>query len=169
MIATFDLELESDVSATIQPALHAVVGAEEEYQSMIWQVHDANRRVVAEGVGREGAGRLDEGSYTVRLHVRHDDADLLERISEMPLIVDMEMRNINLSCYQSPADLGVSRYGRRDLAVGDAYPSTSPPRSATTCPSGSARATCCSVRSPTAIRTPTSSAAAIDPEATRSS
>lgn len=53
--------------------------------------------------------KLEKGDYTLKIHVRHEKKDLLDRLTEMPFLVSHKLSNpINLDVYasQSQAIIG---------------------------------------------------------------
>lgn len=55
--------------------------------------------------------KLEKGDYIVRQHVRHDRKDLLEKLSDMPMLLSQKLAtSINLDVYTSPSN---ATYGKK--------------------------------------------------------
>jgi len=53
--------------------------------------------------------KLEKGDYTLKMHIRHEKKDLLERLTDMPLLLSQKLSTpINLDIYanQSQAIIG---------------------------------------------------------------
>lgn len=50
---------------------------------------DSNKQLLCSGDAfcNKYSCKLEKGSYVIRLHVRHEKVDLLEKLNEMPLTV----------------------------------------------------------------------------------
>lgn len=56
--------------------------------------------------------KLDKGDYTVKMHVRHERRELLEKIVEMPIQLVQKLQNqINLDVYSSQHQATI--YGKK--------------------------------------------------------
>lgn len=60
---------------------------ESEFESQLWMIFDSNKQFMAAGDAfpSKYVAKLDKGDYTLRLHVRHDKKDLLEKFQVCPL------------------------------------------------------------------------------------
>jgi tripeptidyl-peptidase-2 len=108
---------------SFRPVFSRSPHAEEEFESMLWTVRDENGRIVDVGAGAEGDPvELPEGTVEVLLHVRHEDADLLEEIAALGLHAERELEKpVKLAVHASPegALQGGDAFGRRDLRAGE--------------------------------------------------
>ncbi|KAH8285044.1 hypothetical protein KR054_004277 [Drosophila jambulina] len=69
---------------------------ESEFESQMWMLHDANKALVATGDARSHNfyTKLEKGDYTIRLQVRHEKRDLLEKISEANMVASYKLANM---------------------------------------------------------------------------
>ena len=121
LILTYDLAIDADATVMISPVLTTTPEAWDEWESMIWQVFDEHKQRIAAGADPDSVD-LTKGSYTVFLHVRNDDPEKLEAISDVPLAVEFDLDSpVTLGCYADPDDAvaGEGRFGTRRLARGE--------------------------------------------------
>ncbi|EDW08466.2 tripeptidyl-peptidase 2 [Drosophila mojavensis] len=77
---------------------------EAEFESQMWMLFDVNKTLLATGDAHSHTffTKLEKGEYTVRLQVRHEKRELLEKISEANLIAVYKLANmISLDFYDS--------------------------------------------------------------------
>ncbi|XP_052840735.1 LOW QUALITY PROTEIN: tripeptidyl-peptidase 2 [Drosophila gunungcola] len=69
---------------------------EAEFESQMWMLFDANKALVATGDAHSHTffTKLEKGDYTVRLQVRHEKRELLEKISEANLVAAFKLTNM---------------------------------------------------------------------------
>ncbi|XP_064541466.1 tripeptidyl-peptidase 2 [Drosophila montana] len=69
---------------------------EAEFESQMWMLFDVNKTLVATGDAHSHTffTKLEKGEYTVRLQVRHEKRELLEKISEANLIAAYKLANM---------------------------------------------------------------------------
>jgi tripeptidyl-peptidase-2 len=90
MVLTYEFELEDDAKVRPRPSLPEENESFESWESMLWQLYDEGKRVVANGPRGSDADNvsLDKGKYTLRFHVRHSDEALLRKLKRMPVWLD---------------------------------------------------------------------------------
>ncbi|XP_070069765.1 tripeptidyl-peptidase 2 isoform X1 [Drosophila takahashii] len=77
---------------------------EAEFESQMWMLYDANKALVATGDAHSQTffTKLEKGDYTVRLQVRHEKRELLEKISEANLVAAFKLTNaLTLDFYEN--------------------------------------------------------------------
>lgn len=97
--------------------------------SGLWSIEDENGRRWGFDDTLPGGGsaytRLDAGTYSLRLRLRHPDRSVLEALQETPIRLDMRLKDpMNVSFYSDPEDRLMNKNEIRDLRVSDGEPST---------------------------------------------
>ena len=59
-----------------------------EFEAQMYSIFDSNKQLLATGDIYPAATALPKGTYTVRVLVRHDRAELLVKLKAHPLLVD---------------------------------------------------------------------------------
>lgn len=101
---------------------------ESEYESQMWMIYDTNKQLVACGdayPSKYTIQKLEKGDYTLKMHVRHEKKDLLERLTDMPLLLSQKLCNpINLDVYasQSQAIIGGKKMVAASIPPGHILP-----------------------------------------------
>ncbi|KAH8299436.1 hypothetical protein KR044_001463 [Drosophila immigrans] len=89
-----------NVSKAAEVALYAPIFNdllyESEFESQMWMLFDVNKSLVATGDAHSHTffTKLEKGEYTVRLQVRHEKRELLEKISEANLIAAYKLSSM---------------------------------------------------------------------------
>ena len=83
---------------------------ENEYQSVYWNVHEtASKMLVFSGdafpIHYKYTASLEKGDYTVRLFVRHEKIEMLERLKELSLHVRNSITGVTQDIYTSHVGL----------------------------------------------------------------
>jgi tripeptidyl-peptidase-2 len=76
-----------------------------EFAAPTWMIHDDARRlvVVEDCMGEPGAIPLGKGAYTLRLQLRHERPDWLEKAATLPLVLDQPLAgDIALPVFADP-------------------------------------------------------------------
>jgi len=69
--------------------------------------------------------KLEKGDYTLKMHIRHEKKDLLERLTDMPLLLSQKLSTpINLDIYanQSQAIIGGKKMVAASIPPGHILP-----------------------------------------------
>ncbi|XP_030373113.1 tripeptidyl-peptidase 2 [Scaptodrosophila lebanonensis] len=77
---------------------------EAEFESQMWMLFDVNKALVATGDAHSHTfyTKLEKGDYTVRLQVRHEKRDILEKISDANMVAAFKLPNaLNIDFYDS--------------------------------------------------------------------
>lgn len=89
--------------ALYTPLLHTVL-YESEFESQLWMLFDANKKMVACGdaYSQKNYFKLEKGDYTVKLQIRHEKRDSLEKMNEATMLANFKLTNgISLDVYKS--------------------------------------------------------------------
>lgn len=101
-LLTYSLNVTKAMEVAIYAPIFNSVLYESEYESQLWMIFDANKHMVACGDANSHKfyTKLDKGEYCIRLQIRHEKRDLLEKISEANMIALFKLPNsINLDVY----------------------------------------------------------------------
>ncbi|EDW32157.1 GL10584 [Drosophila persimilis] len=97
-----------NVAKAAEVSLHAPIFNdslyESEFESQMWMLYDGNKALVATGDAHSQNffTKLEKGEYTIRLQVRHEKRDLLEKISDANLVASFKLVNfLNLDFYEN--------------------------------------------------------------------
>ncbi|RDD39583.1 Tripeptidyl-peptidase 2 [Trichoplax sp. H2] len=74
------------------------------YESQLWMIFDKNKQHIASGDAfpHQYKVKLDKGDYILKLQVRHDKRDLLERLKNIPVLLEHKLANsVSLDVYSS--------------------------------------------------------------------
>lgn len=77
---------------------------ESEYEAQLWMIFDSNKRHLVSGDAYPSmyTTKLEKGDYTIRMHVRHEKRELLEKLSELTFHVEQKLANaLTLDVYPS--------------------------------------------------------------------
>uniref|UniRef100_A0A336M1F3 Tripeptidyl-peptidase 2 n=1 Tax=Culicoides sonorensis TaxID=179676 RepID=A0A336M1F3_CULSO len=103
-ILNYSLHLaKSQEVAFYVPLLYNVL-YESEFESQLWMVFDTNKQMIACGdaYSQSNYVKLEKGDYTIRLQVRHEKKDYLEKVSEATMLVNYKLANtLSLDVYKS--------------------------------------------------------------------
>lgn len=103
-LLTYNLNLSKPQEVAFSLPLLTKVLYESEYESQFWMCFDSNKKMVASGDAYSGNNftKLSKGDYVIRLQVRHEKKDLLEKINEAILLATFKLSTpINLDIYPS--------------------------------------------------------------------
>nr|CAH0110775.1 unnamed protein product [Daphnia galeata] len=66
---------------------------ESEFESQLWMIFDSNKQFISAGDAYpcNYTAKLEKGDYTLRLHVRHEKKDLLEKIQDMSVLIGQKL------------------------------------------------------------------------------
>lgn len=101
-ILQYNLHLSKQQEISIYVPLLSSLLYECEYESQLWMLFDINKMMIASGdaYSHSNAIKVDKGDYVLRLQIRHEKKDLLEKISEATVIVSIKLQNpISMDIY----------------------------------------------------------------------
>ena len=106
----FELQLSYSftISKTAETSLNlsmlSEVLYESQLESQLWMLYDNNKRLITCGDAypSKWSSKLEKGDYTVKVNVRHEKKDLVEKFSETPLLVSSKLSSpLTLDIYSS--------------------------------------------------------------------
>lgn len=103
-VLTYNLHLTKQQELSIHCPFLSSVLYESKFDSQMWMVFDANKQMAASGDAFSGSNyfKLEKGDYVVRMQVRHEKKDCLEKVNEVTLLVNYKLSNsISLDIYRS--------------------------------------------------------------------
>ncbi|XP_073993244.1 tripeptidyl-peptidase II isoform X1 [Rhodnius prolixus] len=77
---------------------------ESELESQLWMLYDSNKQLLACGDAypTKYSTKLEKGDYVIKLQVRHEKRDILEKFMDMPMLIKQKLaNNISLDIYGS--------------------------------------------------------------------
>lgn len=99
---TFSLSKSSEAHATC--GLFGELLYECEYESQLWMIFDSNKQYITAGdaYSSRHVYKLDKGEYTIKMHVRHERRELLEKIVDLPIQLVQKLQNsLSLDVYNN--------------------------------------------------------------------
>ena len=63
-----------------------------EFEGQMSMLHDANKRLIKVSDIYPEFTDLKKGDYIIRLHLRHDDAALLDKMKDVPVVVERKLK-----------------------------------------------------------------------------
>lgn len=103
-LLTYNLHLSKAQEVAFSVPLVTNVLYESEFDSQLWMCFDANKMLVACGdaYSANNFTKLNTGDYVIRLQVRHEKKDLLEKVNEATLLATFKLANsFSLDMYTS--------------------------------------------------------------------
>nr|NP_001286377.1 Tripeptidyl-peptidase II, isoform E [Drosophila melanogaster]AHN56175.1 Tripeptidyl-peptidase II, isoform E [Drosophila melanogaster] len=103
-LLAFNLNVAKAADVSIYAPIFNDLLYEAEFESQMWMLFDANKALVATGDAHSHTSftKLDKGEYTIRLQVRHEKRDLLEKISEANLVASFKLTSpLTLDFYEN--------------------------------------------------------------------
>ncbi|GJY09672.1 tripeptidyl-peptidase 2 isoform X2 [Tanacetum coccineum] len=74
------------------------------FESQFYMISDSNKRVYAMGDVYPDYAKLPKGDYTLQLHLRHEDVQILEKLKQLVVFIErkLEKEAVQLSFYTQP-------------------------------------------------------------------
>ncbi|KAJ8975804.1 hypothetical protein NQ317_013735 [Molorchus minor] len=104
LVLVYNFVLSKQCEVTPNLALLSDMLYESEYESQFWFLYDSNKQLMGCGDAYPSKYciKLEKGEYTVRLQIRHDRKDYLEKVNEAPLLLNQKLsNNIPMDVYLS--------------------------------------------------------------------
>ncbi|XP_055535925.1 tripeptidyl-peptidase 2 [Wyeomyia smithii] len=94
-VLTYNLHLNKSQEVAFYAPLFSSVLYESEFESQFWMIYDANKMMVGCGdaYSSDSYLKLEKGDYIIRLQIRHDKKDLLEKASEATILANIKLAN----------------------------------------------------------------------------
>lgn len=103
-VLTYNLHLSKQQELSIHCPFLSSVLYESKFDSQMWMIFDTNKMMMASGDAFSGTNffKLEKGDYVIRMQVRHEKKDVLEKVNETTLLVSYKLSNsISLDIYRS--------------------------------------------------------------------
>lgn len=103
-VLTYTLHLNKSQEIAFYAPLFSTVLYESEFESQFWMVFDSNKMMIGCGdaYSNDSYLKLEKGDYTVRLQIRHEKKELLEKISETNMLANIKLANtLSVDIYKS--------------------------------------------------------------------
>ena len=76
-----------------------------EFEGQMSMLHDTNKRLIKVSDIYPDYADLKKGDYVIRLQLRHDDAVLLDKMKEMPVVVERKLKEaVSVPVYATNRD-----------------------------------------------------------------
>ncbi len=120
LVLEYGFKLDEKSKVTPRPALSEVQEYEETWQGQIYMIFDSVKRWIATGTSDPKPVTLDKGDYVIRYFTRLDNRDELEKLKDMPLLLDRALEKpVSLRVLSDPDDVfGDGRFASRVLLPG---------------------------------------------------
>jgi tripeptidyl-peptidase-2 len=95
------------------------------YESQLWMIFNANRKLVGKGDFRPEGVKLAKGDYTYRVLIRHDQVAMLDKLSNTVLLLERKLeKEITLNLYADvlKAMSDGPRFATKKLRAGEQMP-----------------------------------------------
>lgn len=103
-VFTYSLNIVKAQEVSLHAPLLCNVLYESEFESQMWTIFDSNKMAVKTGDAYSNTSffKLDKGEYTVKLQVRHEKKDLLEKINEAIMLATFKLASsVSLDIYKT--------------------------------------------------------------------
>lgn len=103
-VLTYNLHLAKSQELSLSAPLLSSVLYESEFESQFWMVFDNNKMMVQSGDAYSNSSyfKLDKGDYIIKLQVRHEKKELLEKVNEAVLQASFKLASsMSLDIYKS--------------------------------------------------------------------
>ncbi|KAI5645058.1 tripeptidyl peptidase II domain-containing protein [Phthorimaea operculella] len=100
---------------------------ESEFEAQMWMIYNSCKQLMAVGDAYPSkySVKLEKGDYTLRLNVRHENKSLLEKLQELPVIIQQRLPtpiSVDVYCSQPQAITGGKKFSSASLSSGTLLP-----------------------------------------------
>ncbi|CAG9800674.1 unnamed protein product [Chironomus riparius] len=103
-VLTYNLHLSKAQELSLHAPLFNCILYESEFESQFWMLFDTNKMLIQSGdaYSNNTFFKLDKGDYVIKLQVRHEKKELLEKANEVVMQVYFKLpSSLNLDIYKS--------------------------------------------------------------------
>lgn len=92
-VFTYNLHLSKPQELALHAPLFSDILYESEFESQLWLLFDTNKMLinVGDAFSNKKFFKLDKGEYVIRLQVRHEKRELLEKVSESVMLATFKL------------------------------------------------------------------------------
>lgn len=127
LVLVYNFTLNKGTEVTPNFALLSDVLYESEFESQFWMLYDNNKQLISCGDAYPSmySVKLEKGDYTIRLQVRHDKKEYLDKMTDVPLLLQQKLSSsISVDVY-STFQQAVT-YGKKASIAHSLYPIVCP-------------------------------------------
>ncbi len=119
LILTYEFTLSAAAKATPRFPLSQQDEFWNSFESNIWMMFDSAKRLLGSG-GGDSSVSLGKGKHTLLLNIRHDDPQTLEKLKDMPMLLDLALSSpLSVGVHADPDDvLGGRSFSAREIHRG---------------------------------------------------
>ncbi|XP_046674553.1 tripeptidyl-peptidase 2-like [Homalodisca vitripennis] len=123
LLLTYTFHLSKSFDVTPNSSLLSHLLYESEFESQLWMLFDCNKQLLASGDAYPNKYnvKLEKGDYTIRHQIRHEKKDLLEKLTDLPILLSHKLATpITVDAYgsQSQALIGGKKLTSAILPTG---------------------------------------------------
>ncbi|EEB17144.1 tripeptidyl-peptidase, putative [Pediculus humanus corporis] len=113
-VLTYNFHLNKATEISPNVSLLSDLLYESEFESQLWMLFDSNKQYLGSGDAYPSkySMKVEKGDYTLKMHVRHEKKDLLEKLSDLPLLLSQKLSSsVSLDVYASQSQALI--YGKK--------------------------------------------------------
>ncbi|CAG9796314.1 unnamed protein product [Diatraea saccharalis] len=100
---------------------------ESEFESQMWMLYNSCKQLMAVGDAYPSkySVKLEKGEYVLKLNVRHESRSLLEKLQELPVLIQQRLPQpltLDVYCSQHQALIGGKKFSSASLSSGSVMP-----------------------------------------------
>ncbi|XP_053618070.1 tripeptidyl-peptidase 2 [Plodia interpunctella] len=127
LINTYNFHIAKGTDVTPIVSLLCDMLYESEFESQMWMLYNSCKQLMAVGDAYPSkySVKLEKGDYVLRLNIRHDNRSLLERLQELPVLIQQRLAQpitLDVYCSQPQALTGGKKFNSSSLPSGTILP-----------------------------------------------